>query len=244
MKSRLDFFLYRVLFLLMGASGAFLLSPFGRIQSVQVSGNDQITSESLVQHLALTNRMNLVDVWLSRKHLEEMAKQASPQILNAKIRLRPQGKLYLSVEEAKPLALWKRGKRSFYVLKNGQFLPGPASNNNRVLPLIRSDMAVEDVTDVLKDLDGLNDEIRQEIGVIRFSKNRKNKVYLMMNDGQQVVGKPQDIFKKMAYYKQMKTAIGDRVGWLNLEEGAYFKADKGKTWQSLEPDDTKNTLGQ
>lgn len=240
MKGRIDFFLYRLLFFLMGLTGLYLLSPLGQIQSVKVSGNHLISSQAIVEHMDIRKGTSLIDAFLQRKHLENMALQTSPQLLDAQVKIFVDGKVYLKVDEAKPLARWKRGKRSFYVMKNGEFLPGPSRNNNKLLPLIRSDYLPDQVKDMLKDLDRLDDEIRQEIAVIRFSKKNGDKVDLLMNDGQQVLGKRQDIFKKMAYYKEMKAIIGSKKGWLNLEEGAYFKARGSDNWEVVENDWAKN----
>ncbi|WP_025728775.1 cell division protein FtsQ/DivIB [Atopobacter phocae] len=228
-KKTMTFSLLSIIFLLMILNGAWLLSPYSKIKKINVYNTNELSSEQIASVLNIDHRTTPLEVYREWSQLENRIKQLSPQILKADVQLHPYNQLNVIVDEATVLALWKKGERYYPVLKNGEFLESISLDDAPILPIIKTDKNPKKIQKVLNDLDQLDPSIREMMVLVQDAKSDEQEVRLQMSDGQLVIGKWQDIFKKMKYYPEMRTVIDRKEGILHLENGAYFKEKNGQT---------------
>ena len=156
----------------------FLTLDFFKIKRVELKGNPKIL---LIELTELGNTTYNSNIWdLNLKTLEKELKK-DVRVKDIKLENRALGELIINVEENQFLYYAQVKNKIYLVDKSGKIFGTFNENEKRDVPLIVSDNK-EEISDLIKILDSINDYILKEL-VSQIYKKDRNCIEMILIDG-------------------------------------------------------------
>lgn len=207
------------------------LLPTNRVNDVQVSGNELVSSQEIIEASNL-HRLDRVDrIYDQEKAIKKMMKKALPMLDTITFERKHWQSLNIKVTEFDIIALMRSEGVLTPVLSNGELLSFDGQNVNgesldSYLPLLLNFEQKSKVIDLANNaLRNIDPEILNNIDTISYvtDQNKQNAIVVNMKDGNEVHAIINTFAQKMTYYPQMVDQLNGKTGIINLEVGAYFK---------------------
>lgn len=199
----------------------YIVSPLARIKTVTVTGNHHLTARQ-VQAATQVRPGRFIWSTLAMKPARlTQIQHRNSQLKQVKIILTGPQSVEIAVKEYDVIGLVNAGKRPQLLLSNGKFRPVTGQVDQFVAyagfndhyPMLKT---------TAKRIGKLAPAVRNGISEVTYSPTTldKQRLKLLMNDGNTVFVKASEIDEKMSYYPSIvANTDGNRV--INLEFGAY-----------------------
>ena len=193
----------------------FLLTP---VRNIFISGNNYLTDQEIIDISKLNNYPSF---FLTFKSVIKNKLMKNSYIKSATITKKIIGKVYIKVEENKPLFYYKYNKET--ILSDGRTVP----NNKFSSPVLTNKISNELLLDLTKNMNKVNDDVLLLISEIKYMPNDidKERFLFVMNDGNYVYITLTKIKSINEYIKILPT-LENKKGILYLDSGNYFEIFK------------------
>jgi cell division protein FtsQ len=221
----------------------YYVSPLSKLASITVVGNDQVPTQSIIEHSELTTGEELWPQYFDREQTEQAIKKALPRVKNVQVTITSFNQLKVKVSEYHEVALLASDNQYSPILESGAVLKEPSDQPVEGLPILESFSDQSKIKEVLTAYQQLNQEIREGISQIKYTPRKSNDELLTiyMNDGNQVIVNISNMVSQMQYYPQIvKDLKEDSI--IDMEVGIFTypisntKESKTSTEQSTEGD--------
>jgi len=193
----------------------FLLTP---VRNIFISGNNYLTDQEIIDISKLSNYPSF---FLTFKSSIKNKLMKNSYIKSATITKKIIGKVYIEVEENKPLFYYKYNKET--ILSDGRTVP----SNKFSSPILTNKIDSELLLDLIKNMNKINDDVLLLISEIKHMPNDidKERFLFIMNDGNYVYITLTKI-KSINGYINILTTLENKKGILYLDSGNYFEIFK------------------
>jgi len=193
----------------------FLLTP---VKNIFISGNKYLTDQEIIDISKLSNYPSF---FLTFKSSIKNKLMKNSYIKSATITKKIIGKVYIEVEENKPLFYYKYDKET--ILSDGR----KVSLNKFSSPVLINKISDELLLDLIKNMNKINNDVLLLISEIKYMPNDidKERFLFIMNDGNYVYITLTKI-KSINGYINILTTLENKKGILYLDSGNYFEIFK------------------
>ncbi|WP_227395603.1 cell division protein FtsQ/DivIB [Jeotgalibacillus aurantiacus] len=219
-------------------------SPYSKIQTIQVSGNDILTDQQILE----TGEFAAGDsFWTTGTESIEENLLTNELIKSAEVTKDFPRTIMINVEEFQQMAYLRQEQEYTPVYENG-FLgtKGPSEVIRGSAPLLVGFSDRELVQKLAGSLSELPDEVLNSISEIHHSPTDvdNERIQVFMNDGFEVSAVIPTFADKMVHYGSIVSQLDPNVkGVIDLEVGSYFRAydDPGNSAADEETGTTEDT---
>lgn len=199
----------------------YVISPFSKVASVKVVGNDELTSKAVQ---SATNVRPGRYIWWMLKHQKATLKAAqkrNPQIKNLQMKLTGPRTVQLRVTEYPVIGIINHDGRQQLLLSNGKYRPITGKIDN-FLHYANFDHNYTHLKIAAREIGTLPEYIRNSISEVSYSPTKINpdRLKLIMNDGNTVLVRADNLGSKMKYYPSIVSKMKGH-GVIDLQYGAY-----------------------
>lgn len=193
----------------------FLLTP---IKNIFISGNNYLTDQEIIDISKLNNYPSF---FLTFKSIIKNKLLKNSYIKSATITKKIIGKVYIKVEENKPLFYYKYDKKT--ILSDGRTVDG----NEFSSPILTNKIDDDLLVDLIKSMNKIDNNIILLISEIKYVPNDidKERFLFIMNDGNYVYVTLTKI-KSINEYIKILSTLENKKGILYLDSGNYFEIFK------------------
>jgi len=193
----------------------FLLTP---VKNIFISGNKYLTDQEIIDISKLSNYPSF---FLTFKSSIKNKLMKNSYIKSATITKKIIGKVYIEVEENKPLFYYKYDKET--ILSDGR----KVSLNKFSSPVLINKISDELLLDLIKNMNKIDNDVLLLISEIKYMPNDidKERFLFIMNDGNYVYITLTKI-KSINGYINILTTLENKKGILYLDSGNYFEIFK------------------
>lgn len=203
----------------------FLVSPSGTVSTYQVKGNQEISTETLLNELGLDKGQSPLLLLTEASALAKKAHDFDAQIQDVKLKMKSPTIMEVKVTEIPSVGYVMDGKKYVPILADGTRLDDEAkewpSENFPIYTGFKDDKQFDAV---LRSFGTLSLALRQAVSEIILSPTSENssRLVFIMNDGNQVFANAENFETKFKYYPGMATQL-KKNGVIDLQVGAYAK---------------------
>lgn len=197
-------------------------SDWSRIQTLELIGADYKTEAYHIEQLPIHVGDSM---WFDVEEIEAAARDNS-WLKNITIERQWLTHVVVTIEEYKHVGYLQRNEHYYPILENGNIVEEALTSFVMDAPLLTDFKDDAYLTELLKQLADVNDEVHGLISQIMYtpSKSDNSVVTLYMTDGYEVRVLIYDFATKMNYYPSIVKQLGDIdvKGIIDLEVGSYF----------------------
>ncbi|WP_048602580.1 cell division protein FtsQ/DivIB [Rubeoparvulum massiliense] len=218
---------YRLLFLLLFFFVLifvilFLRSPWSKIDTIRIVGNELLTDEEILSYAKLHPGINFFELRTGEviRLLEEL-----DEVKEVQIKKSFPGKLLLQITEYERVALWKEDGKLYPLLGNGVILKSIDWTSRYVdRPLITTWSDTTLLPELGIKLDRLDEAILQSMSEVILVPTEKepDRIHIYMRDGNETVTSLRYL-EKMQRYLEITSVMGTEKGVIYLLEAAWFQ---------------------
>lgn len=205
------------------------LAPFNKVNHLTVSGNEIAESEMVAYTSGIRSLDTIKDVMAKRDQIEKNIISHNPIVSGVVFDRVNWRQLDIKVSEYHIVAIAEVEGELYPLLENGEILVDSnqylQDNMERFkLPRILNVEQKGKLVAVATALRRIEPDVLALIDTVELSKdlNRPNNLTMKMKDGMYVKAVASTVAEKINKYPAMKKIIGDQMGTVNLEVGAYF----------------------
>lgn len=217
-----------VIFILMWTFG-WQLAPFNKVNHLTVSGNEIAESEMVAYSSGIRSLDTIKNLMANREQIEKNIIKSNPIVSGVVFDRVNWKQMDIKVSEYHIVAIVEIEGELYPLLENGEILVESnkylQENMDRFnLPRILNVEQKGKLVTVATALRRVEPDVLALIDTIELSKdlNRPNHLSMKMKDGMYVKAVASTVAEKINKYPAMKKIIGDQMGTVNLEVGAYF----------------------
>lgn len=201
--------------------GVYMISPFSKLSSVKVIGNDELTSKEVQ---TATNVRPGRYIWWMLRHQKATLQQAqkrNPQIKDLRIKLTGPRSVQVRIKEYPVIGIINHDGRQQLLLSNGKYRPVTGQIDN-FLHYANFDNNYTHLKIAAREVGTLPKYIRNSISEVSYSPTKINpdRLKLIMNDGNTVLVRADTLGDKMKYYPSIVSKMKGN-GVIDLQYGAY-----------------------
>lgn len=205
------------------AIGAYFISPYNRVSSIQVEGTYSISAKEVI---AASN----LKVGMSKLYAKEQEAAVArriinqyPQIQAVTMSFNQKEQLILKVKEQRNVGMVQLQDFYYVVTENEQVLKRAYPEMLPNLPEI-IDFTNQQVLQVARQLKTLPDDLLAQIKTVKNieRKDYPNRIVLELKDGNLVTGLLTQFADNFKYYPQVKANLKEKKGIIDMEAGIYF----------------------
>ena len=204
---------------------SYFMSPLATVHQVQVSGNQQVDQQQILEHTGIHSNDYTLTTFLSQKAYEKNIVASSPWIRSAKIHYSFPTSFHIQISEYGIIAYQLKDGKYYPILTDGTIINQEASPDDSQV-IVQFDDANK-IKELAKALDGLSSSERKQIQTISLTPSTASQdlLTLDMRDGNQVLVPLSEFDKKMAYYASVASQITE-ASIIDMESGifSYTKA--------------------
>ena len=228
--------IFFLIYLVMLISGWQLL-PFNKVNQVVITGNNYVTSAAIENSARIRAADTVKDVISQKRAIEAKIIEENPIIESIIITRDNWMRLELKVTEHQVVAKVEKDGQYIPIMTNGELLDDETTvitmteDALNTLPTLsgfsRKGKLIE-LTTILRQVDP---EILRNISTISLSNDpqKPSGIIVNMKDGNKVRAVISTFAQKVNFYPEMVQQIGDQIGTINLEVGAYFIPEQSNT---------------
>jgi cell division protein FtsQ len=185
--------------------GLYYLSPFGRINSIDVS-SDEVDRSEVLSVTGLKVGDQLWKLLGQKQSLAAKAVKADPRITNLTIS-NNSGQVFIKVEEKQKYGYSYQDSSLFVLKKDGSI--GEKIDKPEPGTPIFVNFKKDDLKTAVKSFAKLDFPIRRDVSQIQYTPtlDNTNRIVLYMNDQNIVYANLDDFQKKMKYYSAMANTV-------------------------------------
>lgn len=213
-----------IFFITLIALSYYFISDWSHIQTLSVSGNEEIPDQEILEEAALHPGESLYAVFFVKDEIENDLQERLPQVEAADLQWEGLNNVTIHIDELKTMAYVQEKGKYLQLLENGDIIDDPLKiTQGGHLVLIKFEE--HGLKKIIEELKKIDPPIRESISEIVYTPSDINdkKITIYMNDGNQVIGLYDNISKRLNYYPTMVESVEGELGVFNLETGAYFR---------------------
>lgn len=203
----------------------YFMSPLATAKTLQVSGNQAVDQEQILERSGIQNQDYTLTTFLSQRAYERNITDSSPWIRSTKISYSFPTTFRIRLSEYGIIAYQFKDGKSYPILTSGTIINQEANPDANQI-LVQFDDAGK-IKDLAGQLDKLSSDIRSQIQTISLtpSKASQDLLTLDMRDNNQVLVPLSELDKKLAYYPSVTAQIAE-PSIVDMESGifSYTKA--------------------
>lgn len=208
--------LFTVILLLM----LYIISPWSKINSLQVSGNNDLSVRQVEKETKIYPGRFIWGVYLSRHHLVKEAKYNNPQIKDLQITVTGPQSVKIVVKENALLGTAVLNNDTYAVLANGHLQRSRVAANGTAYK--RFDGHKAELEKTAAQIGKLKAAVRNGISSVNYqpTKEYPHRLIIYMRDGNTVYADLNTVGDKLAYYPGIAASMKEK-GVIDLQVGAY-----------------------
>lgn len=198
----------------------YIISPLSKLQSVDVAGNKELSTEKVERAVKVYPGRFIWGVYFSRQQLCKEARVTQPRIASAKIKITGPQSVKVTVQENPLVGTAKLGNQEYAVLGDGHLQKTTMKSTGidyRQFSGHRADLEL-----VARQIGKLKLAIRAGISAVVYqpTKQMPDRIVLYMRDGNTVLANKETVGEKMAYYPGIAANM-KKNGVVDLQVGAF-----------------------
>lgn len=200
----------------------YFISPFSRVDSIQVRGNQEVPAKEITAASGIKLDDGILSAVLRSTRVDRKLTAAYPRLKKAKVDFDLPNHVVIDVSEYQQIGWMLKNKKYYPILENCKVLSTPQADTEGDYPILEGFKDQEKVKDVLEQYVLIHDDIRKAISEIQYTPTVDNDlvITLFMNDGNQVIALLNGFGKKMNYYAQVAGQMKEK-GIVDMEAGIY-----------------------
>lgn len=234
-----------IFFMTLIALSYYFISDWSHIQTLSVSGNEEIPDQEILEEAALHPGESLYEVFFVKDEIEKDLQERLPQVEAADLQWEGLNNVTIHIDELKTMAYIQEKGKYLQLLENGDIIDDSLKiTQGGHLVLIKFEE--DGLKKIIEELKKINPPIRDSISEIVYTPSEINdkKITIYMNDGNQVIGLYDNISKRLNYYPAMVESVEGELGVFNLETGAYFRPFSSEYKMQKIPDTEDEESGE
>lgn len=251
LRTNIKFTVLITIFLLCIFCLLYYQSPYSKIQTIKLSGNELLTEE---EYKELYTFVKGDSIWnLKEKEVEQMLLK-NEWIKAVEIKKEWLTTVHVKVEEWPKVAYISKDNAFYPMLENGYILEQEKSDIPIDAPIFLQFEDEKLRKKIVKQLAKLNPEVLALISQIKSAPTESDpySIVLYMNDGYEVRGEISTFASKLNYYPSIIAQIEQNEsfekGIIDIEVGSYYRPFSGEydnvALDSLEEEQTSDEEGQ
>lgn len=210
--------------------GSYFLSDYSKIQSIRIVGNDEVSTEDILEHISVNQQS--VHLLVSSSKIEEEIK-ALPLIKKASVTKDFLGHMKIEIEEADKVAYCVIGKITYVIDELGNVVE---TDDQEIIQSLHSCPQLSG----FKTLDFLNKFAKEYVRIPELIKNQtsdiiydpktsdESRLKFMMNNGKILYLRVEDMVDQLSRfdYEAFMTAYSDRCEFSFEGEHVYMEKCK------------------
>lgn len=201
---------------------AFLISPYSKVKSVDISGNEIISVKQIKHYSPVKKGTSLFSVWGKQKKLAKRLKQRSQRMQSVKVKLVNFNQVKIKVEEYPTIGYLYDHRGYEPILQSGVIIKTKVLNPRDGFPVLKKFHDPKKLKRTIKQYRRINPPVRAVINTISYSPTKSNpdRIFLQMTDGNKVYASISSFGDKMDYYPSINSKLKVK-SIINMEVGAY-----------------------
>lgn len=198
------------------------VSSYTRLQRIIVVGAPELNATEVIKKSGIKAQDQLIDYWLGKNTYESKLKKYYPEIKSAKLKMAGLNQIKLDLQEYKTLAYVNQNGKYYKILNNKKIARQKLTKMqiDKSIPIFVSYSNKSSLFTDLKALKSIPTKLRNQISIINGRSIRKNKIVLLMKDGNIIIGNTDTIAQKIKYYPKIKSTLNNK-SVIDLEIGAF-----------------------
>lgn len=198
----------------------YVISPFSKVQTIQVVGNNELTKAQVEAATQVHPGRYMWGIILDHRAINSEAHRRNPQVKQVSFKVTGARSLRISVKENSIVGTVEIGQRDYNVLCNGQLQPAKGDKSKIQYQHFGSDRQKLRKTAV--QIGQLKPVVRNGISSVNYrpTKTAPNRLVIFMRDGNTVYANMNTVGKKLAYYPAIAANM-KKAGVVDLQVGAY-----------------------
>ncbi|MGR3763771.1 cell division protein FtsQ/DivIB [Rossellomorea sp. NS-SX7] len=212
------------LFLFMILSVIYFQSPLSHVKTIEVKGNELVSSETILSESKLKPGMN---VWSVNKSETAERLNKLPEVKSTEVKLSFPNSFVIQVNELGKKAYLLKDNKFLIILENGKVLNKGTESIPVDAPLLRGFKEDNTLKKMIQELGELPKEVQHLISEINLVPKKTDQYHLtlFMNDGYEVSATIRTFSEKMEHYPSIVSQLDpSKKGIIDLEVGSYFRA--------------------
>ncbi|WP_228027676.1 cell division protein FtsQ/DivIB [Bacillus fonticola] len=213
-----------LLFFLFLCTLLYFQSPWSKIQTISIEGEQFLSKDEIASASQLVNEMSMWEV--DEEAIEKRITDTLTPIQSVQVTRDWPQTIQISVEEYARMAYVRREQTFFPILENGDVLEDAQTNLPVQAPILYGFEGQETFRAFLAQLKTLPSAIVHSISEVYLTPKDTDPYYLtlFMNDGFEVQGTIRSIGEKMQYYPSIVSQLDPEAkGVIDLEVGSFFR---------------------
>ncbi|WP_265455376.1 cell division protein FtsQ/DivIB [Enterococcus sp. HY326] len=201
---------------------SYLVSPFSKLQNLTVSGNSEVSSDTIIASSNFSIGTNIFEEFFSREQLTAAVETDNPRIKSINVTLTGPTSLNIGVSEYQEAAVLLQDGVYYPILENGVVLTDTATDAIEGFPVLQdfSDQTI--ITETISGYQDIATDVQALIQVIQYTPSSDNPrlLTLTMTDGNQVLVPYTTFASQMQYYPQVASQMTEN-GVIDMEVGIF-----------------------
>lgn len=213
-----------LLFLVFIGGALFLLSPYGHVAVLSVSGSNEVHDQEIIESSRIQSGDPLLRTFINRREIEEEIISGLPQISDATLSFSGINDVTFEVEEYQTAAYILEESGYVKVLENGEVLEDEHVTSIGNQPVFVDFEEGRTLNRMISEFQELDTVVYELVSEVQHIPSEHNPLLLRayMNNGNQVIASLPTFAERMQYYPQMVQAVEGQRGVFDLEAGAFF----------------------
>lgn len=201
----------------------YYISPFSRLASVAVSGNQTIESSKIIKDSHLQYDQDFLTQYFKRANAINAIKKENVRVKSVSIVPKSINELAIKITEYDQIAQLSKGKLYYPILENGKTLTSGTKKPTNGFVILEDFKKDQAIVQTIKAYESLPADIQSAISQINATPTKANDslLRLMMKDGNTVIVNIENLAKQMAYYPKVAKDLPDK-GIIDMEVGIFY----------------------
>ncbi|MGX7031428.1 cell division protein FtsQ/DivIB [Vagococcus zengguangii] len=208
---------------------AYYVSPYSKVQTLEIVGNNVVTKQEIATATGIRNNEFFWNAYLNEP-IEKNIKKALPRIKSVEKSIVNVNNIKLKIEEYDEIAYAKFEGKFYPILASGKIIDEAVTTTKNeaftIFTNFENDKQFERVMNIYLNMD---DEIKKNLDevVLNPSGKVRSRIVLRMKDGNQVIGSVKDLGDKIVYYPQIVKEMSE-PGVIDMEAGIFSYSYESK----------------
>lgn len=202
----------------------FFISPFSKIDTVSVIGNEAVYDQEVINESHIHKGDSLIQTYRNLDRIEKELIKELPQVEKANAEITDINNVQIDINEFKTVAYIAQDGSYLRVLEDGSVLEDTYNVSIGNQPVLSKFEEGETLDSMIEELSQLDSSILALISEIELVEERENPLFIRvyMNNGNRVLSSIPEFSEKIPYYPQMVKAVDGEKGVFDMEAGVYF----------------------
>ncbi|MGX6962614.1 cell division protein FtsQ/DivIB [Vagococcus xieshaowenii] len=209
------------MFLLVLLLTAYYVSPYSKVQTLEIVGNSSVTKQEIASATGLKKNEFFWNAYLNEPIIDNI-KKALPRIKSVEKSIYNVNNIKLNVTEYNELAYAKFEGKFYPILESGKILDKAVTSQNKSFTVFTNFSNDKQLERMLTIYLNMEDKIKNNLDevVLNPSGKVRSRIVLRMKDGNQVIGSIKDLGDKIVYYPEISKEMTE-PGVIDMEAGIF-----------------------